>query len=135
MISIASASASGFPVAATLDRSCALEELHHQIRAPVGQLVRVADAHDVGVVDAGGDLDLALEAGQRLLVAPHLGQQQLHRDAPLRPDVARLPHLPHAARAQLADELVDAVQEQVRHQRRRAHIIRHATFDHGRNDA
>ena len=60
------------------------------------------------MVELRQNLRFALEAGQALLVLDERRRQHLDRDVALQPRVGRSPHLPHAAFAQLGDDLVGA---------------------------
>jgi hypothetical protein len=73
------------------------QELEHQVRRAVGQLVPVVDLDDVGVAQARRDLGLAAEPGERLGVGD-VGVQDLDRHLLARqPDVAGDEHRAHAA--------------------------------------
>jgi hypothetical protein len=59
----------------------AVEVLHHQEEAAVGELAGVEDLDDVGVADRGGDAGLGLEAAGDEAVAGPLAVQDLDGDA------------------------------------------------------
>src|SRR5205085_8652919 len=63
------------------------------------------DADDAGMIELGGDLGLAPEPRQKLLIRRQPGGEHLESDAPARPLLLRLVDLAHAALAQQADDL------------------------------
>ena len=64
------------PVAIRRQR-LAVDELHHEVRPPVGGRARVEQPSDAGVVEPGKDLALAAEAGEHLVgVHPPLDELQ-----------------------------------------------------------
>ena len=83
-----------------------VEELHDDVRQPLGRDAVVVDEDGVLGLELGRGAGLDLEAGARLRLAGELRLDELDGDA--RPErlVDALPHRPHAARA---DEAQDAV--------------------------
>ena len=92
------------PVAEAL----ALDERHGEPEAAVG-IARIEHGEDVGVLQPGGELDLAEEA-----VGPErrgeLGVEHLERDRAVVLDVLRQEHRGHPTAAELALERVAAAQ-------------------------
>ncbi len=81
----------------------ALDELHDVI----GRAVVLADAedrHDVRVVELGGSLGLALEPQPLLVVADHLGRQDLQCHMAAERNLLGLVDHAHPAMADLADD-------------------------------
>jgi hypothetical protein len=89
----------------SLAQGFALQKLHHD----VGRALLRADVVDrghVGVVQAPGGLRLPLEATQAVGVEE--GRQHLDRDLSTQSRISRAVDLSHAARADLAENLVRA---------------------------
>jgi len=82
------------------------EQLHHEVGAEGRIHVMIDDADDVGVIDGGRGAGLALEAGDHLRSEQARIAEQLQREAAAEPDVLDLPHAPHPACTQRADQLV-----------------------------
>jgi len=80
------------------------DELHRQEMGgrAVGEsrALESVDVGDVGVIEGGQQLRLALEAGQALGILCHLGRQHLDRDLAPELVVGRAIHLAHASRAE-----------------------------------
>ena len=101
----------------------ALDELEHQVRLPV-RFLEAVDGGDVGVVERGEDLRLALETSEPLGIARHIGGQHLDRHLAVELGVGRPVDLAHSARAEGRDDLVRAephATRQAHGQRRRSH--------------
>jgi len=79
------------------------QQLHDEIRHWLG--AHVVDGADAGMVERGNGLGLALEALERVGRA-RIGGQHLDGHDAVQPRVARAIHLPHAARAEGAEDLV-----------------------------
>ncbi len=93
-------------VAAFVSRKVlALDQLERQVGRVAG-LFETVDRRDVGVVERGQQLRLAVEAGQTLRVGGDVRGQRLDRRRPVEPRVGRGPDLTHPALAELA---LDAV--------------------------
>ena len=85
-----------------------LEQLHrqeHPRRRPAAVLEQLVHAADVAVRDASSELDLALEAGERLLARHEAGGDGLDGDVHGELTVARRPHLTHAPAAGAPQQL------------------------------
>ncbi len=82
-----------------------VEQLHHQ-EVRVALVPDVEERADVGVVEGGDGLRLALEALAPFLVLGERGGQDLDGDAALEAGVASPPHLAHPAGADRRRELV-----------------------------
>jgi hypothetical protein len=87
----------------------ALEELHDDEGQTGGGFANVGDANDVRRGQLGGGAGLALEAHDGIGVLEGLGQKELEGDALAEFRVPRLVHDAHAALADLAEQLVLAV--------------------------
>jgi hypothetical protein len=74
----------------------ALEKLHDQIGAAVRVHAGVVDEHQPRVMDRGHDARLGEDALHHVLLHRQLGQEELHRRAPLEHLVAREVHDSHA---------------------------------------
>ena len=83
----------------------ALEQLHGHVEQAL-LLPEVVHRHDVGVVQQGRRLGLALEALQRLVVGAEAGRERLEGDEAVQYGVVGLVHLAHRAAAELADDRV-----------------------------
>ena len=81
----------------------AIDELHRQ-RA----LFEPVNRGDVGMVQRGQELRLALEAGEAIGIRGKQFRQDLQRDVPVQPRIARAIHLAHAAGADEGGDLVSA---------------------------
>ena len=88
-----------------LGEGLALHKLHRDEMDPVG-LFDGMDGDDVGVLERGHGLGLALEALAALGVASELLGQHLERHVAVEPGVAGAVHLAHATLAELLDDLV-----------------------------
>ena len=77
-----------------------LQKLHGDER-PAFVLVHVVDGADVGVIEGGGSLRLALEALQGLMVLGHFFRQEFERDKAMELGVFGLIDHTHPAAAQL----------------------------------
>ncbi len=82
-----------------------VDEFHHQ-RAHAVRLLEAEDRRDVGVVELGEQLRLALEARETFGVRGEGGGENLDRDVALQPRVRRPVDLPHPAFAELGGDLV-----------------------------
>jgi len=84
----------------------ALEVLHHDVRATVGVIAEVEHLDDPGVADRRHRAGLVEEPVDDVRARAQRGQQDLDRGAP--PEQRVLPEVdhPHAALAQLLDDLV-----------------------------
>ena len=89
----------------------ALDQLHDQVRAPVGTLVEVDHLHDVRVAQAGNDLRLTPEALQELRVGRRLVPQQLQGVSVGQARVFDLVHLTHPTLTYPADHTVGVLQQ------------------------
>ena len=97
----------------------AREELHGHV-GPSGYAVgaNVQDAADVAAVDLSGSACFPLEALDVVFFALEIGcPNDLYRDIAAGSEVACSIHLTHAARAQLAEDLVTVVQAPSQHGR------------------
>ena len=83
------------------------DQLEDQCLDALG-LFQPVDGADVGMVQRGEHLGLALEAGQPLGVGGERLGEHLERHVPVERGVAGLPDFPHAAFADLGGDLVDA---------------------------
>jgi hypothetical protein len=99
----------------------AADERHDEVGDPVA-LPHVVDRHDVGVCELGGRLGLTREAGAEGGIVRELRGEDLDRDEPLEPEIARPIDHGHAAAADLVLDLVlvaegvgDAVAEGIGH--------------------
>ncbi|MCX5743387.1 MAG: hypothetical protein NT062_12915 [Proteobacteria bacterium] len=106
---------------------------HHVVGHAIRRRPGVVDRHDRRVLEAGGDLGLALEARERVGVER---QRLLHRDHAAEHGVERLDHAPHAAARDLALQRVprrrrrrDDVGELVAGQRRHRRWARQVRVD------
>ena len=93
------------PSCQALGQIVARHVLHGQESHAVA-LVDAVDGGNVGVIQRGQHLGLALEAGQALLVAGEHGGQDLDRHVPVQGVVGRPPHRPHAALPDLRRQAV-----------------------------
>jgi hypothetical protein len=82
-----------------------LDELHHEGRCAT-RLLESVHLCDVRVVERGQQLGLALEARQALAIGGEKARENLHRDIAIELRVAGPIHLPHAASAYCAEDLV-----------------------------
>jgi hypothetical protein len=64
------------------------------------------DSADVGVIQCGCGLPLALEASQSVRVARDIVGQELQGNMPVQPDVFSLIHHSHASTTELGDDAV-----------------------------
>jgi hypothetical protein len=76
------------------------------VRGDRCRLVEAVDRRDVGMLELGQYLGLALQARQPLGVVGKRGRQHLDGDVPLQPGVFGAIHLTHAALAQLGDDAI-----------------------------
>ena len=83
----------------------AIQILHGDKRLAV-LLANVVNGADVGMVQRGSRLRLALEAAERLRILGHFIGQKLERDEAVQPRVLGLIDHTHAAAAQLVDNAV-----------------------------
>lgn len=74
----------------------ALQQLHDQVDAAVGELAQIRDLDEAGMVDEIDRSRLIKEAARELLIARHGGVQNLHRDPALDGVVEGLIDLAHA---------------------------------------
>ena len=88
-----------------LFEGAAVDELHHHV-GDAGVFAGVEDGDDVGVVQGGGVLGLALESDEERLVTRQVGSQQFHRDVAAESQVAAAVDFCHPA---VADDLADLV--------------------------
>jgi hypothetical protein len=93
------------PASDQVRQRLALEQLHHDEVLPL-VLVDGVDGADVRVVEGGGRPRLALEALERLRVAPEIGRQELQRDPATQLRVLRLVDHAHAPAAERPDDFV-----------------------------
>ncbi len=84
----------------------AVQALHHQERPAVGGEAEIEDLDHRGVVGRGRDPRLAQEALDHRRVGGEIGREPLEREAPAEQPVLHLVDIAHAARAELADDLV-----------------------------
>ena len=99
------------PVVQHLAQRAALDVLHDDVGldvAAVGRhlLAGVVDRDDVGVVEPGGGLGLASEAGLEGRVGGEVAAQPLDRDLAAQPHVGAVADLGHAAAAEQVPDLV-----------------------------
>ena len=85
----------------------AADALHDEEADAVGFLEPV-QRHDAGVVQAGYRPGFLLEAGEAFWFTREVERQDLDGDVAAKVGVAGEVHLPHASRAELAADLVDA---------------------------
>jgi hypothetical protein len=85
----------------------ALHQLHREEVDAVGVLDRV-DGDDIGVVQRGNRLGLALEAPEAVGVGRHLQRQDLEGDTAVQPGVFGGVDLTHSAFAERGDDVVVA---------------------------
>ena len=83
----------------------ALEILHGDKRLAI-LLANVVDGADVGMVQRGSGLGLALKAAERRGILGHFIGQKLERDKAMQPRVFRFVNHTHPAAAQLLDNAV-----------------------------
>ena len=88
-----------------LGQGRALDQLHDEATVAV-RLCQAVNVRDIGVVERGQNLGLALEAGQPVLIGCHGGRQDLQGHLTLQLGVAGPIDLAHTARAEMADDLV-----------------------------
>ena len=92
-------------LAQPLEQRLALDELHRDALAAIGELHHVVDATHVRAGDASRHAHLALEPLQLGDVAVELVGQDLERDQLVQLAIAGLVDLPHPAAAQAAEDL------------------------------
>ena len=83
----------------------ALEKLHHDERTSI-LLADFVDGADVGMVERGGGLRLALESFQSLAVARHFIRQEFQRDEAVQGSVFGFIHYTHSAAAEFFEHPV-----------------------------
>ena len=83
----------------------AVQKLHGDERLAV-LLANVINRADVGVVQCGCSLRLALKTGERLRVTGHFLRQELERDEAMQPRVLSFIDHTHAATTELLDDAV-----------------------------
>src|SRR5262249_53364937 len=84
-----------------------LEQLHHEVRAAVGEVAKIEHVDDVGVADPGRGTRLTHELLRRVGIAgERFRAQHLERVAPTEHDALDAEHRAHAA---LAEQLHDPV--------------------------
>ena len=91
-------------------------------------VLEAVDRRDVGMVERGQHLRLALETRQRSALAREALGQDLERHVALERRVVRPEHLAHAARAELAEDAIDA-DPAAQGQRHRAPRLPQPTLD------
>ena len=94
-----------------LAQGVALDELHDRVRHAVWSRTEVVDVDDIGVADPRRRLGLADESLDHVLIAGHIAFEDLYRHHLLDDDVLGQKHHAHAALAELALDLVAAVQD------------------------
>ena len=93
------------PALEPLREALAGEQLHHHVGATIVGLTVLVDADRRRVPELGGDLDLAAEAGDELLVGEALAAHQLDRDVAIDLHVQRTVDDAHPALAEEARDL------------------------------
>ena len=83
----------------------AIEKFHSDEGLAV-LLANVMNRADVGMVQGGSGLCLALEAAERLRIASHLIGQKFESNKPAQPGILGLVNHAHAASTQLLDNSV-----------------------------
>ncbi len=86
-------------------KCCPFEKLHRDERLAI-LLADVINCADVGMVQGGGGLGLALEAAQSLRIAGNLIGQELEGDEAMQASVFSFVHHSHPPAAQLLDDAV-----------------------------
>ena len=92
------------PAVDLLGEAAAVDEFEGEVGEATG-LADVVDLDDIGVLEAGDGLGLPVEAGQGLGAGVGAGQDHLERDQTTQVDLAGLVNDPHAAAAQLLEDL------------------------------
>src|SRR5262249_50637748 len=94
-----------WPLRDAIRKRCAVDELHHE-RLDGRGLLEPVDCGNVRMVERREQLGLPLKPRQALRVGGGLGRQDLDRDLALQPGVGRAIDLPHAAFAQLPEDVI-----------------------------
>src|ERR1035437_7767042 len=82
-----------------------VQVLHGDERFPI-LFSDIKDHANIGVIQRGGSLGLALKSGKYLRVASNILRQELEGDEAMQPSVLSLVHHTHPAAAQLLDDAV-----------------------------
>ena len=99
------------PVLQRRGQAAPLEELHHHVEVPGGELPEVGRLGDVRALHRVGRLGFADEASEHVFGALHARLQDLHRQALAHDDVSAGVDHAHAASADDALDLVAAVDD------------------------
>ena len=88
-----------------IGQGAALDQLHREIRATIGEGAELVDRHDAGMLQLAGDPGLLDEASDEAGVVAVLVEEDLDGDVAADVAVAALEDGAHAAAADLAEEL------------------------------
>src|SRR5262249_32091717 len=95
------------PARQFLRKRVALEVLHHEVRGAI-LLPDVVERADTRMIQLRDDARLTVEPLAELRIAGERLREDLDRDSAVEARVARLVHLPHAARAERREDFVRA---------------------------
>src|SRR5664280_2342546 len=93
------------PPLQTMGQGVALDVLHDHDELIVGRESR-PERRDIGMIEAGQQLDLAHEASAQVALIRQVGQQHLHGLNAVRNEVAHQKNLAHPSVAEFPDDLV-----------------------------